>query len=118
MIVIAGTIDLDADRRDECIAASIALQRSTREDEPGCMAYCFAPDPLLPGRIQVYELWADGAALAAHFTHRNYLGMRDMFAEFGPITADNRKYRVDASEPVYDADHRPRADFFTVAGPS
>ena len=34
----------------------------------------------------------------------------------GIISADNRKYRVDLSEPVYDDTHTPRADFFTLEG--
>jgi quinol monooxygenase YgiN len=114
MIIIAGTIDVDADKRDACIAASTPLQKATRDDEPGCLAYCFAPDPVMAGRIQVYELWTDQESLAAHFVHPNYLGMRKMFAEFGPLKANNLKYRIDASEPVYDPTHTPRADFFTL----
>ena len=115
MIIIAGTIDLDPEQRDACLAAGLAHQMATRVDEPGCLAYCFAADPGVPGRIQVYELWADEASLAAHFVHDNYLQMRNVFARYGLIAADNKKYRCDLSEPVYDADRRPRADFFSAA---
>jgi quinol monooxygenase YgiN len=114
MIIIAGTIDLDPTQRAACLEASAPLQLATRNDEPGCRAYCFAPDPCVEGRIQVYELWDDEASLAAHFMHENYLQMRTMFGQFGLIAADNKKYRCDISEPVYDADRKPRADFFTV----
>ena len=92
------------------------LQMATREQEPGCLAYCFAPDPGVPGRIQVYELWADEASLAAHFTHPNYLNMRDWLGSVGLKGADNKKYRVDLAEPVYDDTRTPRADFFTATG--
>ena len=118
MIIIAGTIDLDPDRRDACVAASTPIQKATRNDEPGCLAYCFAPDPVVDGRIQVYELWEDQASLAAHFVHPNYLNMRKMFGEFGPRKADNKKYRIGASEAVYDETFTPRADFFTEAANS
>ena len=114
MIAIAGTIDVDPTRRDDCVAASVALQTATRNDEPGCLAYCFAADPVVAGRIQVYELWADEASLAAHFEHPNYLNMRDMLGSVGLKGADNKKYRVDLSEPVYDEHRVPRADFFTA----
>jgi quinol monooxygenase YgiN len=115
MIIIAGTIDLaDPDRRDEVVAATAPLQQATRDDEPGCLAYCFAPDPLVPGRLQVYELWSDEASLAAHFQHANYLNMRTLFGTAGLKGADNRKYRCDLSEPVYDDTFTPRADFFTA----
>ena len=114
MIIIAGTIDLaDASRMQECLEATRHLQQASRDDEPGCLAYCFAPDPCVEGRIQVYELWADEASLAAHFEHPNYLNMRNALGSFGLKGADNKKFRVDKSEPVYDATRTPRADFFT-----
>ena len=103
MIIVAGTIDLDTERRDTCLAASAPLQRATREQEPGCLAYCFAADPVTAGRIQVFELWVDEASLAAHFAHQNYRDMRATLGSFGLRGADNKKYRVDHSEPVYEA---------------
>lgn len=113
MIIIAGTIDVDPEKREACLVASAPLQKATRDDEPGCLAYCFASDPVVDGRIQVYELWADQASLAAHFTHANYLNMRTTLGGFGLRKADNKKYRVDHAEPVYDESRTPRADFFT-----
>ena len=66
MIIIAGTLDLvDPDGRDALVEAAVEYQRATRQEEPGCEAYCFAADPVVPGRIQVYELWTDEASLAA-----------------------------------------------------
>ena len=114
MIIIAGTIDLEPAKRADCLEASMPLQQATRHDEKGCRAYCFAPDPCVEGRIQVYELWDDEASLAAHFEHPNYLNMRTMFGQFGLLGADNKKYRCDLSEPVYDETRTPRADFFTA----
>lgn len=114
MIIIAGTIDVDPEQFEDCLAASTPLQKATRDDEPGCLAYCFAPDPVVTGRIQVYELWTDQEALAAHFLHPNYLNMRTTLGQFGLRGADTKKFRVTHSEPVYDATHTPRADFFTA----
>jgi quinol monooxygenase YgiN len=115
MIVIAGTIDLtNPDDRDACIAASLPLQLSTRNDEPGCTAYCFGADPVVAGRIQVIECWADEASLAAHFSHPNFTGMKAVLSEFPRGASLVTKYRSDLAEPVYDADRRPRADFFTA----
>jgi quinol monooxygenase YgiN len=112
MIIIAGQIDLeDPARRDEVVAGSARFQLATRQDEPGCLAYCFAADPVVEGRIQVYELWSDEESLAAHFTHPNYLDMRDYLRTAGLKSADNRKYRCDLVKPVYDHERVPRADF-------
>lgn len=115
-IIIAGTIDLsDPASRDQVLERTAALQRATREEEPGCLAYCFAADPVVDGRIQVHELWADEASLAAHFHHRYYQEMRAALRASGIERADNRKYRVDLTEPVYDPTGTPRADFFSAS---
>ena len=56
MIIISATLDFatQADR-DRAVANTTAVQAATRNDEPGCHAYCFAADPAVPNRIQVYE---------------------------------------------------------------
>ena len=66
------------------IARSAPIQQATRDDEPGCLVYCFAADPCRDDLIQVYELWESEAALAAHFEHRNYHDMRAMLGRSRP----------------------------------
>jgi quinol monooxygenase YgiN len=113
-IIIAGIIDLaDPSRRDEALRIAAPLQQKTRDEEPGCHAYVFAPDPCVPGRICVYERWEDEASLAAHFQHANYFNMRTALGQIGFAKADNNKFRIDWIEPVYDETRTPRADFFT-----
>ncbi len=113
MIVVAGTIGFASqEQRDAAVAATIDLQRSTRDDEPGCLAYCFGPDPVDATVVQVYELWVDEASLAAHFEHPNYTAMRRvlrLFERSGP--SSTAKYRVDAVASVYSADGVPSAQF-------
>lgn len=113
MIVVAGTIGfVSQEARDGAVAASAALQRATREHEPGCLAYCFSSDPAEPTTVQVYELWTDEASLAAHFDHPNYSDMRALLRTFPRAGASSTaKYRCDVSEPVYDANGAPRAGF-------
>ena len=116
MIIIAGTIDLVyPTQRDATLATARVLQQKTRDEEPGCLAYVFSADPCVAGRLVVHELWQDEASLAAHFKHANYRNMRDALTKAGLKGADNKKYRVDLSEPVYDSTGIPRADFFTDA---
>ncbi|MFM7534297.1 MAG: putative quinol monooxygenase [Acidimicrobiales bacterium] len=114
MIIIAGIIDVPIETRDAVVAESAALQKATRDDEPGCLAYCFAADPVVPGRIQVYELWTDAASLEAHFQHPNYHNMRALLGASGILAADNWKYRIDAKDPVYGADRVASARFWSV----
>ena len=115
MIIIAGTIDLDDESgRDALVVASAPLQQATRDEEPGCLSYCFAADPVDGRRIQIYELWADQGSLAAHFEHPNYRNMRAVLNGAKPRAVSTAKYRCDLTEPVYDDSRAPRADFFTA----
>ncbi len=92
-IVILGEIDLDDPSQiDGAIERATPLQQATRDDEPGCEAYVFAADPVVDGRIVVYELWEDQATLAAHFEHENYFAMGGLLRSLG-ITARTAKYR-------------------------
>jgi quinol monooxygenase YgiN len=112
MIIIAGTIDFgDQANRDGAVAAAADMQQSTRDTEPGCLAYSFAPDSSVAHRVQVYELWADAASLEAHFAHPNFWGMKELLGTFVRAGSSVAKYRVDATAPVYDAERKPTAGF-------
>ena len=114
MIIIAGTIDfVDQHNRDGAVVAAVALQQSTRDTEPGCLAYSFAADSGEPHRVQVFEAWVDEVSLAAHFEHPNFMGMKALLGQFDRVGSSAvAKHRCDVSGPIYDEHRRPRADFF------
>jgi quinol monooxygenase YgiN len=112
VIIIAAQLDFaDQQTRDTAVATSAPIQQATRDDEAGCHVYCFAADPCVPTRIQVYELWEDAPSLAAHFLHENYFNMRTMFGQHGITGAVTHKYRIDAVATVYNADRIATTDF-------
>ncbi len=112
LIAVEAAITVaDPAGRDALVAASAPVQAATRNDEPGCLVYCFAADPVRADLIQVYELWADEASLAAHFDHPNYAAMREMLNAAGLASAVSRKHRIDATAPVYNADRRATVGF-------
>lgn len=112
MIAVEATIVMsDGAARDAAVTRSVPIQAATRDDEPGCIAYCFAADPVRDDTIQVYELWADEASLAAHFHHPNYHDMRQMLGASGLVSAVSRKLRIDAEAPVYGPDGVASASF-------
>ena len=112
LIAVEAAITIaDAAIRQELIERTAPIQQATRDDEPGCLVYCFAADPCQDDLIQVYELWESEEALAAHFLHQNYFDMRTMLGEGGLKSAVSRKHRIDASAPVYGPDHTPSAVF-------
>lgn len=113
MILIAGTIDVDPQKRDAAIEAGRPHMEATRAWK-GCLDYVWSADPLVEGRIYVLERWEGEEDLAAHFKGPHYLAMRNTIASFGIRGVDVQKYRNDLAEPVYDENGVPRADFFTA----
>lgn len=112
LIAVEAAITIaDPSARQELLERSAPIQKATRDDEPGCVVYCFAADPCQDDLIQVYELWESEDALAAHFEHPNYLAMRTMLNDGGLVGAVSRKHRIDASAPVYGPDRTPSAAF-------
>jgi quinol monooxygenase YgiN len=117
VIIISATLDFASEAdRDRAVRESAAVQAATREEEEGCHAYCFAGDPAVPTRIQVYELWEDGAALAAHFKHHTYESMKEVLGAVGIVDTANQMYLVERHEPVYDAEGNARETFFDGDG--
>ena len=69
MVIVGGTFEFDADRRDLFLASRSEMMRVSRA-EPGCLEYTFAADPLDPGRVVLFERWTDQDALDAHLVIR------------------------------------------------
>ena len=64
MIIISATLDFETkDDRDKAVILTKDIQMATRTEEEGCISYCFAADPAVSNRIQVYELWKDEKSL-------------------------------------------------------
>lgn len=112
-ILIAGEIDLDPRAREQALADAVPLIAAALA-EPGCVHYAWTADLARPGRVHVFEEWDSEADLAAHLVGQPYLAMSGHLQKVGIKAAVTRKYRVDHSEPVYDPQGRPRADFFTA----
>ncbi len=104
MIIITATLTFETQAdRDRAVSLTAHVQQATRDDEPGCLAYCFAADPVEPTHIQVYELWTDPENLAKHFDHPNYAAMVDVLRNCGGfLKSENRLYAADDRGPVYD----------------
>jgi quinol monooxygenase YgiN len=113
LIILAGWVEVDPERREEALAAGAKHMKATRQLE-GCLDYVWSGDPLIPGRIVIFERWESRAHLENHFASPHYPAMRDTIASFGLSGLDVSKYRIDVHEPIYDPTGKPRADFFTV----
>ena len=113
MFIISAVIDfVSKHERDRVIEISAPIQLATRQQESGCISYCFAADPAVENRMQVYELWENENSVVDHFKHDNYKKMLSLFHESDIIHSENQIYRIDRHEPVYDEEGNPKESFF------
>ena len=113
MIVVVAALEFaNQVDRDEAVRLTADVQRLTREEEPGCHDYCFAPDPAIPTRMQVYELWENSESLAAHFQHPYYDRMAGLLQGVGIVSSTNQAYLVERGESVYTEEGEKKTGFF------
>ena len=66
MIVVAGTVAVKPETREEAVRAALEMARATRA-EPGCISYRFFADLADPNTFLIFEEWESDEALATHF---------------------------------------------------
>jgi len=110
MIIVVARLVFEAqENRDKAVEVSTEIQRKTRDEEEGCLMYCFAPDPVVPTEIQVYELWEEPHHLEAHFKHPNYTDMvAALQSAGGMLDSINRQWVASDRGTVYGDDGSPR----------
>jgi quinol monooxygenase YgiN len=116
VIAIIGHLDVDPRVRDRLVASTVDLQRSTQQEEPGCIVYTIAADPADPGRIQIVELWESAEALDAHFAHPNFRATGEALRAEPRLGGSAYKYRIDASDPVRGPDGTASTRFWSLEG--
>jgi quinol monooxygenase YgiN len=65
MVIVAGEFQIKPEERDEFLAGRLDSMRASRA-EPGNLEYTMSADPIDPGRIVLFERWADQASLDTH----------------------------------------------------
>jgi quinol monooxygenase YgiN len=65
VIIVGGVFEVDPAERDAFLASRQEAMRRSRA-EAGCLEYTFSADPLVPGRVLLYERWESQEALDAH----------------------------------------------------
>ncbi len=65
VIIVGGRFEMDPAERDAFLAERYEMMLRSR-GEDGCLEYTFAPDPIEPDRVILFERWESQAALDAH----------------------------------------------------
>jgi quinol monooxygenase YgiN len=66
MIVIAGSVAVRPERREEALRVARTMAAATRQ-EPGCVTYRFSIDVDDPNTMLLFEEWETEEALGRHF---------------------------------------------------
>ena len=64
MIIVAGSLGVDAEARDAYLDGCREVVATARE-APGCLDFALSPDLLERDRINVFERWESASALEA-----------------------------------------------------
>jgi quinol monooxygenase YgiN len=65
MLIVVGTFRIEPAQRDAFVASRKPGMEVSRA-ERGCLQYVFAPDPIEPDVVHLFERWESKEALAAH----------------------------------------------------
>jgi quinol monooxygenase YgiN len=64
VLIVAGHLVVDPTDRDTFVASCAEAVAAARRAD-GCLDFALSPDPLAPGRVNVFERWDSAEALAA-----------------------------------------------------
>ncbi len=67
MLIVAGSFNVAPADRDAFIASRHEAMQLSRS-ERGCIEYTFSADPLVPGRVVLYERWEQQRDLDDHLS--------------------------------------------------
>ena len=93
MIVIMGTIEVEAGAIDGVKDALATMEAATRA-ETGCLTYAFATDISSPTTIRLVERWESMAALEEHFQSPHMAAFGDAVAGLAPKSVDIKSYEI------------------------
>ena len=97
MIIIAGALWVAPDHRDDYLARDAAVVAHARSI-PGCHDFALSADAVDPGRINVFERWADDETLR-RFRAGDFGGATDRSGGPAILAAEVSKFRISATEP-------------------
>jgi len=97
MIIIAGTITINPDRRQEAIQAALQMAEATQA-ERGCLAYQFYADLQEPNTFFIFEEWETEEALAAHFQSEHMKAFQAQLPQFVAGQPQIKQYQVSSAE--------------------
>jgi len=96
MIVIAGTIPIKPERREE--AKQLALQMAAAtHTEAGCLTYQFYADLVDPNTFFIFEEWESEEALQRHFQTEHMKTFQQQAPKLLAGKVNAKKYTIESA---------------------
>ena len=99
MLVIAGTISIDPEKREAAVTAAVEMMEATRR-EPGCISYTFSGDLSDPGGFRIFEEWESQEALDVHFAAPHMAKFQSAMGGFGVRDMKVQRYEIASVGPI------------------
>ena len=99
MIVIAGSVPVKPERRDEAARAALRMAEATRK-EAGCISYRFYVDLADPDTCFIFEEWENEEALGRHFQSPHMAEFQKSLPGLLAGAPAIRRYAVTAVTPM------------------
>ncbi len=100
MIVIQGSLPIQAGRRETAIAATTDMRDATLAED-GCLAYRFGFAIDDPDVVMVMEQWADEEALDAHMATPHMAAFGAAVGEIVSGSVAVMRFDVSAARPLF-----------------
>lgn len=99
MVIIAGVVKIDPAKRDEVIAASLAVMKEVRR-QPGCISYVVSVDLEDPTVVHVFQEWQSAETHLAHIADPLANAARFGAAGAGIREASFQRFEVASVGPI------------------
>lgn len=93
MIVIAGTVPINPDKKADALAVMRTMSDASQAED-GCISYRFFMNPWDESEVLIFEEWEDAAALAAHFEAPHMATFREQIPQFVTGEMSLKRYEV------------------------
>jgi quinol monooxygenase YgiN len=100
MIVIAGQIRIDPNKREKAVAMALEMMEESRK-EAGCISYSFTGDLADPARFWIFEEWESADALKVHFETPHMARFQAAIGDLGVQEMTVQRYEVSSVGPVF-----------------
>jgi quinol monooxygenase YgiN len=99
MLIVAGTLDVAPEQRDQVLALAVPVMEATHAEE-GNHEYSFSADPAVPGRIRIFEVWEAEENLGVHFGQPHMKEWGEKLGAIGVTGSALTKYTVSEATPL------------------